>query len=121
MITYFKVASIDSLAFKSNDCTTDELVDGKYFAVFERDSPRNVLEHSYVLFLVIDERAVFELTVLVDVLFLAKDSHDVIQDTWLQLLLFEQSTENDSLLEWLDVEDVVNELYILGLLPFHLC
>lgn len=53
----------------------------------------------------------FEITRLfVKILLLTKDSHDVVENSRFQLLLFEKSSDNDCIFERFDVKDVVDEL-----------
>jgi hypothetical protein len=111
---------LNGLTFQSHDAATDEVVEVEISSLLNRDSPRLIFKHSDVVFIFVHVPAIQELAFLVEELFLAKNTHNVLQNAWLEFLLFEQSPDDHSLLKWLNIQDVVHNLYVsLVNLPFH--
>ena len=105
MVFNLKVASVDCLASESHNCSWNKIVDFENWTIFDSDTSWDVFKHSYVfatLFL-IDVVSIHEVSISILKFLLSENSHDIVEDAWLQLLFLEEGSNYHSVLKRFDI------------------
>ena len=128
VVFYLEIASVNSLASESHNRSWNKVVDFKNWTVFDSDTSWDVFKDGYIFatLLLIYVFAIHKVSLSILKFLLSENTHDIVEDAWLQLLFLEEGSNDHSVLKRFDIENIVHysrasfTLFWISL-PLHGC